>query len=260
MSPAHVTALTRKRHAQTTGFYYSAALMTATLVIGGSDGARRVFATQLPPEGFEPTFASSGAEGVALARRGGFCAVLLDWALVDMPGSEVCRQLKGNERTRPLPVVVVTSVSSEIDRIVAFELGVVDYVTEPFSVRELLLRLRVALDAKGNGVKAAAKPDALLALDFEARRALVRDHEIALSPREFDLLAVLQGRPGMVLSRTQLRQAVWGEDPVSLRTIDASVKRLRRKLGPARHSVETVRGVGYRFREVDERSRPSKVV
>lgn len=234
--------------------------MTATLVIGGSDGARRVLATHLPPEGFEPTFAPTGAEGVALARRGGFSAVLLDWALSDMPGSEVCRQLKNHDRTRPLPVVVVTAVSSEIDRIVAFELGVVDYVTEPFSMRELLLRLRVALESKGSSPKTvAAKPDALLALDFEARRALVRDHEIPLSPREFDLLAVLQGRPGMVLSRLQLRQAVWGEDPVSLRTIDASVKRLRRKLGPARHSVETVRGVGYRFREADERKRPSKV-
>jgi len=186
--------------------------------------------------------------------------VLLDWALSDMPGSEVCRQLKGHDRTRPLPLVVVTSVSSEIDRIVAFELGVVDYITEPFSVRELLLRLRVALESKGSAAKAAApRSDALLALDFEARRALVRDHEIALSPREFDLLAVLQGRPGMVLSRTQLRQAVWGEDPVSLRTIDASVKRLRRKLGPARHCVETVRGVGYRFREGDDRKSPSKV-
>lgn len=234
--------------------------MTATLVIGGSEGARRILAAQLPPEGFEPTFASTGAEGVTLARRGGFGAVLLDWALSDMPGSEVCRQLKAHDRTRPLPVVVVTAVSSEIDRIVAFELGVVDYITEPFSARELLLRLRVALEAKGGALKPApARPDALLALDFEARRALVRDHEIALSPREFDLLAVLQGRPGMVLSRTQLRQAVWGEDPVSLRTIDASVKRLRRKLGPARHSVETVRGVGYRFRDVEERKRPSKV-
>ena len=235
--------------------------MTATLVIGGSETARRVFAAQLPPEGFEPTFALTGAEGVALARRGGFGAVLLDWALADMSGSEVCRQLKGNERTRALPVMVVTAVSSEIDRIVAFELGAVDYVTEPFSARELLLRLRVALEAKASAAKSLvpAKVDSLLALDFEARRALVRDHEIALSPREFDLLAVLQGRPGMVLSRTQLRQAVWGDDPVSLRTIDASVKRLRQKLGAARQSIETVRGVGYRFREVDERKRASKV-
>lgn len=254
--------VTLKRHAPTIRLYYSAAPMPATLVIGGSDGARRIFATQLPPEGFEPTFAATGAEGIALARRGGFAAVLLDWTLSDMSGSEVCRQLKGNERTRSLPVVVVTAVSSEIDRIVAFELGVVDYVTEPFSMRELLLRLRVALDAKGNAAKAVVeRPDTLLSLDFEARRALVRDHEIPLSPREFDLLAVLQGRPGMVLSRSQLRQAVWGEDPVSLRTIDASVKRLRRKLGAARQSVETVRGVGYRFREVEQskRSSPSKV-
>ena len=228
--------------------------MAATLVIGGSEQARRVLGAHLPPEGFEPTFVSTGHEGLSLAQRGGFSAVLLDWVLVDMPASEVCRQLKAHDRTRELPVVVVTSVDAEIDRIVAFELGAVDYIIEPFSVRELMLRMRVAVEGKVSARKQVpAKREALLALDFDARRARVRDHEVALSPREFELLAVLQARPGTVLSRNQLRQSVWGEEEVSLRTIDASVKRLRRKLGPARHAVETVRGVGYRFRKGDER-------
>ncbi len=229
--------------------------MAATLVIGGSDQARRVLGAHLPLEGFEPTFVSTGHEGLSFALRGGFSAVLLDWVLSDMPASEVCRQLKSHDRTRELPVVIVTALNAEIDRIVAFELGAVDYIVEPFSVRELMLRMRVALESKASARKPATnKPDALLALDFEARRARVRDHEVALSPREFDLLAVLQGRPGAVLSRLQLRQSVWGEEGVSLRTVDASVKRLRRKLGAARHAVETVRGVGYRFRsEADRR-------
>jgi two-component system phosphate regulon response regulator PhoB len=185
----------------------------------------------------------------------------MDWALTDMPGSEVCRQLKSHDVTRPLPVVVATAVSSELDRIVAFELGVVDYVTEPFSMRELLLRLRVALAAKRAAPKAPTKdPDTTLALDFDARCALVRSHEVALSPREFELLAALLARSGMVLSRAQLRQAVWCEEQVSLRTVDASVKRLRRKLGVARLSIETVRGVGYRFRDVDARDQRAKVM
>jgi two-component system phosphate regulon response regulator PhoB len=258
---AHVTGVTLERHAPTTCPRYRNRLMAATLVIGGTDQARRLIGTHLPQEGFEPTFVDSGSDGLSLARRGGFAAVLLDWVLSDMPASEVCRQLKAHERTRNVPVVVVTAVDTEIDRIVAFELGAVDYVIEPFSVRELLLRLRVALDGKrGQSSKPpAARADTLLMLDFEARRALVRDHEIALSPREFELLAVLQSRPGVVLSRAQLCQSVWGEDGVSLRTVDASVKRLRRKLGPARHAVETVRGVGYRFREVEARTLPVKV-
>jgi two-component system phosphate regulon response regulator PhoB len=235
--------------------------MPAVLVIGGSTQTRRTLAASLPQHGFEPTFADTGNDGVTIARRGGFQLVLLEWALSDMPGAEVCRKLEASERTRELPIVVLTAIDTEIDRIVAFELGAVDYVSEPFSVRELLLRLRVALDGK----RAHAQPvppmrerNALLALDFEARRARVLDQEVPLSRREFEMLAALRSRPGVVLTRAMLRESVWGQDAVSLRTVDASVKRLRRKLGAARHAIETVRGVGYRFREAEQPKR-SKV-
>jgi two-component system phosphate regulon response regulator PhoB len=230
--------------------------MPAVLVIGGSPQTRRTLASQLPQHGLDPTFVASGMEAVALAKRGAFSLLVLDWALPDIPGSEVCRKLEAHERTRDLPIVVLTAVDNEIDRIVAFELGVVDYVCEPFSIRELILRLRVALEGKRGHRTAPARDVAeLLSLDFEARRARVRDREVPLSPREFAMLAVLKARPGMVLTREMLRDAVWGSEEVSLRTVDASVKRLRRKLGAARHTVETVRGVGYRFREAEERRR-----
>ncbi len=226
--------------------------MVSTLVIGGTQSARKLLDEHLRPEGFQPSFAGSAREGLALAARGSYGLVVLDMVLPDMTGTEVVRQLKQAEHTRLLPIVVVTTLDTEIDRIVAFELGAVDYITEPFSVRELLLRLRVAVSGKGSAVEPRVPARyGLLVLDFDARRALVRDDEVALSPREFDLLAVLHGRTGGVCSREHLREAVWGDTEVSLRTVDASVKRLRKKLGPARDTVETVRGVGYRFRAED---------
>lgn len=228
--------------------------MISTLVIGGSDVVRRLLGQHLRPEGYNPTFAGSAREGLALAARGAFGLVVLDMLLPDLPGTEVVRQLKQAQHTREVPVVVVTTLDTEIDRIVAFELGAVDYVTEPFSIRELLLRLRVALtDKTAPGEARAPARYGLLVLDFDTRRALVRNDEVALSPREFDLLAVLHARTGGVCSRAQLREAVWGDARVSLRTVDASVKRLRKKLGPARDAVETVRGVGYRLRSEDDR-------
>jgi two-component system phosphate regulon response regulator PhoB len=227
--------------------------MIATLVIGGSELACRTLATHLPLEGFEPQFVASGAEGVMRAKNSSFAVLLLDWQLPDMAGSEVCRQLKLSALTRDLPLIVVTALDAEIDRIVAFELGALDYVIEPFSVRELTLRLRVALEGKSpiRPVERRARGHELLTLDFQARCALVQGREIALSPREFAVLSALRRQPGLVISRLQLRKTVWGAEAVSLRTVDASMKRLRRKLGSARHTIETVRGVGYRFRALE---------
>ncbi|MGD8860986.1 MAG: response regulator transcription factor [Myxococcales bacterium] len=227
--------------------------MVSALVIGGSETARELLEEHMRPEGFDPVFAASGREGLSLAARGGFGLAVVDLVLPDMPGTEVIRQLKQAPYARTLPVVVVTRLDTEIDRIVAFELGAVDYVTEPFSVRELLLRMRVAVSEKASAEEPRRPaPHGVLVLDFEARRALVRDEEVALSPREFELLSALHARGGGVCSREQLRETVWGDEGVSLRTVDASIKRLRKKLGAARFTVETVRGVGYRFRDGED--------
>jgi two-component system phosphate regulon response regulator PhoB len=225
--------------------------MIRVLMIGGGEARFTRLEQAMRPAGYEATYVESGAEGLALARRGGFKLILLDMLLPDMQGTEVCRQLKRAQGTRDSSVIVVTELDTEIDRIVAFELGAVDYVTDPFSVRELLLRLRVALARMGGNDRRAQVSSSVLTLDLEARRAMVHEREVELSPRELDLLAALYARRGVVQSRTELRDAVWGDSAVSLRTVDASVKRLRHKLGQARIAIETVRGIGYRYRELE---------
>lgn len=229
--------------------------MIPTLVISPEEAAGRL-ARPLESEGFDATFVPTGQQGLALAARRAFRLILLDWKLPDMPGTEVCRQLKQESRVRDVPIVVVTEIDTEIDRVVAFELGAIDYITSPFSVRELLLRLRVAVFGKVSPSDAHPRVgNGAPALDYASRHAVVQGEEVALSPREFDLLCTLCAKPGVVQSRTQLRDAVWGGSLVSLRTVDASVKRIRRKLAAGRHAIETVRGVGYRFRDTPPGSR-----
>jgi len=209
----------------------------------------------LRAEGFEVTLAPTGRQALDLIGRRSFGLVLLDLALPDISGTELLRQMKQHPRTRDVPIVVVTQVDTEIDRVVAFELGAVDYVTEPYSQRELILRLRVAVSVKAppagppSNARSPEDGNGGLAINFDARCVVMRGVEISLSPREFDLFCKLGERAGAVHSRTHLRDAVWPERDVSLRTVDAAVKRLRRKLGAEGRAIETVRGLGYRLRE-----------
>lgn len=204
----------------------------------------------LRSEGFEPSHATAGRQALDLMARRDFDLVVLDLVLPDMSGTDLLRQVKQRGETSHLPVIVVTAVNSEIDRVVAFELGAVDYVAEPYSLRELVLRLRVAATAKApRRLPGDPEDDGPVALDGHARRAVIRGRDIGLSPREFSLLSALRERPGVVYSRVELRNSVWPGGEVSLRTVDAAVKRLRRKLGPAGRTIETVRGVGYRLHE-----------
>jgi two-component system phosphate regulon response regulator PhoB len=181
--------------------------------------------------------------------------VLLDLMLPDIPGTEVCRQLKGDPRTRHVPVVMLTAKGDEVDRVVGFELGADDYVTKPFSVRELVLRLRAVL-RRAPPVRGADRPRERVGpirLDVEGHRAFVDDAEIALTPLEFRLLATLMARLGRVQSREQLLEDVWGMSAdLETRTVDTHVKRLREKLGSGRELLETVRGVGYRLVDPSE--------
>jgi two-component system phosphate regulon response regulator PhoB len=176
--------------------------------------------------------------------------IIMDPDLPDLRGSELLRSLRGERATRSLPVLVLTAKDSEADRVVAFELGADDFVGTPFSVRELLLRVRVQLR---NRPPAPAGSGALevgvLRLDRESHRAWVRDREISLSVREFVLLMTLMERSERVLSRNVLLDLVWGTSAsVGVRAVDAYVTRLRRKLGEARDYVETVSSVGYRLK------------
>ena len=175
--------------------------------------------------------------------------VLLDLMLPDILGTEVCKTLKGDPNTQSVPVVILTARDDEIDRVVGFELGADDYVTKPFSMRELLLRIRAILKRGENGATVSSVIEfGRLKIDKHAHRVWVVGTEVELTALEFKLLLVLYDRRNRVQSREALLDHVWTlSSKISIRTVDANVKRLREKLGVARHYIETVRGVGYRF-------------
>ncbi len=198
--------------------------------------------------GYETVSAMNGAEALAQARRRVPDLVLLDLMLPDLSGTEVCRQLKGDPRTSHVPVVMLTAKGDELDRVVGFELGADDYVVKPFSMRELVLRVRAVL--RRSGAPRDRPPEAVgsIRVDTEAHRCWVADQEVALTPLEFKLLTTFMSRLGRVQSRERLLSDVWEmSSELETRTVDTHVKRLREKLGSARDLLETVRGVGYRL-------------
>ncbi len=176
--------------------------------------------------------------------------VLLDLMLPDMSGTEVCRRLRSNERTKHMSVVMVTAKSEEIDRVVGFEVGADDYVVKPYSVRELILRVRAVL-RRSQSTKTSAEETVfgVLRIDLPAHRIWVEDKKVRLTALEFRLVTTFHARRGRVQTRERLLSDVWGyQADVTTRTVDTHVKRLREKLGTAGQYIETVRGVGYRFR------------
>ncbi|MGE0869629.1 MAG: response regulator [Kofleriaceae bacterium] len=208
----------------------------------------------LRSEGFQVRLAHSGRDGLASAVGDPLPdLIVLDLMLPDLSGTEICRRLREQERTRDIPVIMCTARGEEIDRVVGFEVGADDYLVKPFSVRELVLRVR-ALLRRGQRTAAADGDSApirfgRLTIDREAHRAWVDDIEIALTALEFRLLQAFISRRGRVQTRDTLLSDVWGiEADVTTRTVDTHVKRLREKLGEAGAYIETLRGVGYRFK------------
>ena len=204
---------------------------------------------QLTQAGFEVETARDGRQGLEAIRRRRPSLVVLDWMLPDLSGPDVCRQVRSDPELRDLPVLMLTAKAEEVDRVVGFELGADDYVTKPFSPRELALRVRAILRrSTGEPARSERLERGAISLDIERHRCSVGDVEIALTAKEFRLLEALMSRPGRVLSRQRLLDEVWGSDiTVTERTIDTHLKRLREKLGAAGDQIETVRGVGYRF-------------
>jgi two-component system phosphate regulon response regulator PhoB len=201
--------------------------------------------------GLQVETAATAEQALAALRRSPFDLVVLDLVLPDRPGTDVCREIRRDPSLKGVAVIMLTARGEEVDRVVGFELGADDYVSKPFSVRELVLRVKAVLR---RGPSAASASEVLerdsLRLDEERHRCSVEGRELELTPKEFDLLGALMRRPGRVLSREQLLGEVWGSEiSVTLRTIDTHMKRLREKLGSAADLIDTVRGVGYRFRE-----------
>jgi len=212
----------------------------------------------LVKEGYDVLVSGNGAEALRLAREHRPDVVLLDIMVPQLNGWEVCRRLKQDADLASIPVIMVSGRVDEGDKVLGFELGADDYVTKPFSPRELLARIRAVLRRRGLA-DAKEKKRYLQAGDLEIDRdrfeVRMKGHAVELTPKEFELLATLVATPGRVFGREELLDIVWGRDGfVEPRTVDVHVARLRAKFAAARveePGVETVRGVGYRFREAE---------
>lgn len=201
-------------------------------------------------EGFQVRVAHHGRDGLAAAMVEPVPDVIvLDLMLPDLSGTEICRQLREHDATRKTPVIMCTAKGEEIDRVVGFELGADDYVVKPYSMRELILRVRALLRrAQRSDGEPAVTTIGRLKVDRDAHRVWVDHREVDLTALEFRLLQALFARRGRVQTREALLSDVWGiVADVTTRTVDTHIKRLREKLGEAGAYVETLRGVGYRF-------------
>lgn len=219
------------------------------LVVEDEEDIRDIVAFNLRQAGFRVLETGDGRGALHLARSRQPDLVVLDLLLPDLDGREVCRRLREDQATRHLPVLMLTALASEGDRVVGFELGADDYLTKPFSPRELVLRVRAILRRT---CQAHSEPVVVgeLSIDSERHRVEVAGQEVALTATEFRLLHHLAAHAGRVQSREVLLERVWGYSYQGYaRTVDTHVRRLRKKLGPLAGYIETVRGVGYRLRE-----------
>ncbi len=225
--------------------------MARVLVIEDEPDLQQVLEYNLRQEGHEVLQALHGSDGLRLARERRPELILLDLMLPDLTGTDVCKSLKRDAATRGIPVLMLTAKGEEIDRVVGFELGAEDYVVKPFSVRELMLRIRAILRrAQPERPEEPLIEFGRLKIDRAGHRTWVDGERVELTALEFKLLLTLYDRGSRVQTRTVLLDDVWGiQADVETRTVDTNVKRLREKLGPAGDYVETVRGVGYRFAE-----------
>jgi len=221
------------------------------LVVDDEPEAVELLEFNLKQAGFSVIAAADGAEALKKARSVLPNLIVLDLMLPEIDGLGVCKMLRRDPATTRIPIIMLTAKAAEIDRIVGLELGADDYITKPFSPRELVLRVQKILQ-RGQG--AEAEPEALkfgdLVIDPPRHLVTVRGKRIELTATEFSLLVLLAQRRGRVQSRDQLLRDVWEyNSPIDTRTVDTHVRRLREKLGRAAGYLDTVRGVGYRFVE-----------
>jgi two-component system, OmpR family, phosphate regulon response regulator PhoB len=227
------------------------------LIVDDEADMCRLLAFNLEEAGFAVEAVPTAAGALDAVTRRRPAVVVLDLMLPDMSGNEVCRRIRANPALTDVGILMLTARGDEIDRVVGFEIGADDYVTKPFSVREVVLRVR-ALARRVADVRAArTRTDSGrrlrwrgLEIDPERQRVFAEGKEIALRPMEYRLIVVLFELPGRVHTRAELADHIWGARPEGeLRMVDQQVARLRRALGPYGGAVETVRGFGYRVRD-----------
>lgn len=228
--------------------------MTRILVVEDEESYRAPLTYQLKKEGYEVVAATTGDEGLDIFRRAGADLVLLDLMLPGMSGTDVCREIR---RESSVPIIMVTAKDSEIDKVLGLEFGADDYVTKPYSSRELIARIRAVLrrhQVDSDEVLAeSVLRTSRIVMDVDRHRVEIEGETVAFPLREFELLEVLLRNAGRVMTRAQLIDRVWGADYVGdTKTLDVHIKRLRAKveLDPAQPAtIITVRGLGYRLED-----------
>lgn len=219
------------------------------LVVDDEPDALELLGLKLREAGFIPVFASDGAQALTAVRADRPDLIVLDWMLPEIDGLEVCKILRRDPATVAIPILMLTARATEMDRVLGLELGADDYVSKPYSPRELVLRIRKLLQRAATTVDVGERFHwGLLEVDIPRHAVTVNGEPVVLTATEFNLLVLLAQRRGRVQTRERLLQDVWGyEAVIDTRTVDTHMRRLREKIGPAADYLETIRGVGYRF-------------
>ena len=245
-----VTATAQKNRYFFVAFLLEIGDMAETvLIVDDEQDAADLLAYNLQKAGYKAITACDGEVALQKARDGLPALIILDLMLPVIEGTEVCKRLKADSRTAQIPIIMLTARAEEVDRVVGLELGADDYVTKPFSPRELVLRVKSILRRARGDIKPAEvlKHDELM-VDIAKHQVCVKGKPINLTSTEFKLLTTLMERHGRVQSRERLLSDVWDyAADTDTRTVDTHVRRLREKLGKAADAIETIRGVGYRF-------------
>jgi two-component system, OmpR family, phosphate regulon response regulator PhoB len=225
--------------------------MQTILIIEDERDLAELVGYNLEKEGYQSVITWDGIKGLELARQHKPDLILLDLMLPGMLGTEICKLLKKTESTAQIPVIMLTAKGEEIDKVVGFEVGADDYLVKPFSIRELMLRVRAVLRRSVSESGSAVVKVGALTIDSARHVVAVNGDEVAFTSTEFKLLNTLVQRLGRLQSREVLLRDVWGYNYVEdTRTVDTHITRLRTKMGPAGEMIKTVRGFGYKL-EVD---------
>jgi two-component system, OmpR family, phosphate regulon response regulator PhoB len=219
------------------------------LIVEDETDVADLLTLNLRKAGYKVSMTADGASGLQKARDDRPDFIILDLMLPKMSGLEVCRILKSDTATAQIPILMLTAKAEEIDRIVGLEFGADDYVTKPFSPREIVLRIRAIL-RRGETAADESLKAGPISIDPARHKVRVNSKQVHLTSLEFKLLQTLMQRRGRVQERDRLLNEVWGyEAVIDTRTVDTHVRRLREKLGKAGDAIETIRGFGYRLRE-----------
>ncbi len=205
----------------------------------------------LKKEGYRTSFVTNGRKAVDLIKKEQPDLIILDLMLPEIDGLEICRILKSQENTSTVPIIMLTAKSQEADKVIGLEIGADDYLPKPFSPRELMARIKAVL--RRYSIASSNKRIIVnnISLDILKHKVTAFNRNISLTPTEFKLLEMMIKQPGVVLSRDKILNVVFGYNAdIYDRTIDTHMKSLRKKLGKSRNQIETIRGIGYRFKDV----------